>query len=101
MKHLRLLSVACLLIFVCSVSLGQGITDIDRTKKTKKERKVTPSNPVINKPTQQNKKKVKRTVRKTETVFSISSEINQNHNLIHQANKTKLNHTHKLNTQLN
>lgn len=77
MKHLRLLSVACLLIFVCSVSLGQGITDIDRTKKTKKERKVTPSNPVINKPTQQNKKKVKRTVRKTETVFSISSETAQ------------------------
>ncbi len=77
MKHLRLLSAACLIIFVCSISWGQGITDIDRTKKTKKERKVTPSNPVINKPTQQNKKKVKRTVKKTETFFSISSETAQ------------------------
>ena len=74
MKMYRILSVFFMLIFVCSLSIGQDITDINRGKKIKKP-KIEKPKPKTEKRSQtvnNTKKKHKRTTTK-ETIFSISS----------------------------
>ena len=76
MEKLRILFVMFFALFVYSVSIGQPMTDIDRTKKKKKaktEQRVTTPNPS----TSTTKKKVSKTGRKKEVIFTISSNYAQ------------------------